>query len=365
MPGYIFPLISFVVSLLVTAVGMPPLLHLCQVCGLYDMPNERKVHHNKIPRLGGIFFAPAMIVGLVVSFLVMSYTQPKMPQFGMPTFYISVGIFLIYIVGLIDDILGLKASLKFLIQFISALFLPICGVCLNNLYGLFGVYEIPMAVGYPLTVFIALVIINSINLIDGIDGLAGSLSVVALTTFSVLFYQLDVVSYAMLGAGLCGAVLAFLYYNMLGDADRNTKTFMGDTGSLILGYALAFFAIKYAMDNSPRIPFRRDALLVSVTLLWLPTIDLTRVAIGRLCHGVSMFHADKTHIHHLLLGTGLTMHQTLAVIVGLQLGFMGLGRALSTMGLAVEWIGLAYILVYVLLVVFLQLCRREEPPTAR
>lgn len=364
MPGIVYTLISFVVSLLVTAVGMPPLLHLCKVCGLYDMPNERKVHSNKIPRLGGVFFAPAMLAGLFISFIVMSYTAPCMPMFGMPTFFISAGIFLIYLVGLLDDILGLKASFKFLIQFISVLFLPLCGVCLNNLYGLFGVYEIPLLVGYPLTVFIALVIINSINLIDGIDGLAGSLSLLSLAIFSLLFLQLDVVSYAMLGAGLCGALVAFLYYNIRGSVEKNTKTFMGDTGSLILGYALAFFAIKYAMDNAPLIPYRSDALLVAATLLFVPTVDLARVAIGRLCHGVSMFHADKTHIHHLLLAAGLTMRQSLVAIIALQAGIIALGWALYRMGCCAELVLLVDVVVYALLVGILALCRRDEAAVA-
>lgn len=358
-----YTLISFFVSLAVTAVGMPLLLRLCKARGLYDIPNDRKVHHNKIPRLGGVFFAPAMLIGLVVAFIVMSGFVQTMPTFGMPTFFISAGIFLIYLIGLIDDVLGLKATVKFAVQFVSALFLPLCGVCLNNLYGLFGLYEIPLWLGYPLTVFLALLIINSINLIDGIDGLAASLSLLALAIFTWLFLRLEIVSYAMLGAGLCGSLLAFLYYNMLGSVERNTKTFMGDTGSLILGYALAFFAIKYAMDNTPLLPYRHNALLQAVTLLVVPTFDLVRVALGRIAHSVSIFHADKTHIHHKFLATGMSMHQALAAILLLQLAFIGLNVACTTMGLSAGAVLLIDIVAYTLVQLALNVFRNDGAPT--
>ncbi len=317
----IYTAISFIVSLAVTFVCMPLLLRLCKLRGLYDMPNERKIHHNKIPRLGGVVFAPAMIIGLVTAFIAMLLMGDRLPTFGNTSFFISAGFFLIYLIGLLDDLLGLNASVKFLVQLASALFLPFCGVCLNNLYGLFGIHEVPLWAGVPLTALISLLVINAINLIDGIDGLSSSLSLIALVAFTVMFLKIGFEAYAMLAAGLCGTVLAFLYFNMLGRVERNTKTFMGDTGSLILGYALAFFAIKYAM-YAPMHPYRGNALLVSYTLLIVPTFDLIRVAICRLRHGVSIFHADKTHIHHKFMAMGWSMRKSLAAILCLQLLFI-------------------------------------------
>ncbi len=325
-------------------VGMPLLLRLCKVRGLYDMPNDRKVHQNKVPRLGGVFFAPAMIVGLTAAFLMMILSGDGLPTFSAQVFFVSAGLFLIYLIGLTDDVLGLNARLKFLVQFVSALFLPLCGVCLNNLYGLFGVHELPLWAGYPLTVFIALLVINAINLIDGIDGLSSSLSLIALAAFTLLNYRIGGITSAILSAGLVGTVLAFLYFNMLGKVERNTKTFMGDTGSLILGYALAFFVIKYAMFD-PSLHNKPEPLLTSFTLLIVPTFDLVRVALARLRRGVSIFHADKTHIHHKFLAVGLSMHRSLAVILLLQLLFIALNPLLHTLN--VDTIGI--ILVDILL----------------
>ena len=129
-------LISFLVSMAFTFVGMPLLLHLCKIRGLYDMPNDRKLHSNK--RLGGVFFAPAMLLGLMAALAYMLWNNGSLPTFGGPTLFVSIGLFLIYLIGLIDDILGLNARIKFAVQFVSALLMPLCGLCLNNLYGLFG-----------------------------------------------------------------------------------------------------------------------------------------------------------------------------------------------------------------------------------
>ncbi len=354
---YLF--ISFLSSLAVTLIGMPLLLRLCKVRGLYDMPNDRKIHHNKVPRLGGVLFAPAMIIGLIMAFLIMQWRGDTFPTFSARVFFVSAGFFLIYLIGLLDDVLGLNARLKFGVQFVSALFLPFCGVWLDNLYGLFGIYELPIWAGYPLTVFIALLIINAINLIDGIDGLSSSLSLIALTAFTLLNFRIGGITSAMLAAGLSGTVLAFIYFNMLGKVEQNTKTFMGDTGSLILGYSLAFFVIKYAMHD-PEAVNKPEPLLTSYTLLIIPTFDLVRVALGRLRRGVSIFHADKTHIHHKFLAAGLSMHRTLAAILLLQLTFMGLNLLLFCCGITALWIIATDVLLFTAVQLFLNIRIRNK-----
>lgn len=314
-------LLTFFVSLCITLVAMPWLLQLCRVRGLYDMPNERKVHQNKIPRLGGLLFAPAMVLGMAVGYLLMSWFEPmtELPVFRLSTMILMAGLFLIYLIGIIDDLLGLKASFKFLVQFAATLFMPICGLYINNFYGFCGLYEIPIWASYPLTVFICLLIVNSINLIDGIDGLSSSLSMIMLSVFAFVFAQLGVLSYTLLAISLIGTVLAFFYFNMFGSIERGTKTFMGDTGSLVLGYAIAYLAIKYAMNNPAVLPYRPHALLLSFSLLLVPCFDLVRVAFGRLLRGVGIFQPDKTHLHHLCLAAGFGMRQSLLLIVGLQI----------------------------------------------
>ncbi|MCF0235944.1 MAG: undecaprenyl/decaprenyl-phosphate alpha-N-acetylglucosaminyl 1-phosphate transferase [Bacteroidaceae bacterium] len=321
MLSFLYFLTALIASLLLTLIAMPWLLRLCERRGLYDMPNERKVHSNKIPRLGGLLFVPAMAVGFALSMLVMVLTdgEQAVPVFRLSTLIMAVGLFLLYLIGILDDLLGLRASFKFLAQAAATAFMPLCGLYIDNFYGFCGIYALPIWVSYPLTVFVCLLIVNSINLIDGIDGLSSGLCILSLSAFALLFMHLNVMTYTLLAAGLVGTLIGFFYFNMFGKVERGTKTFMGDTGTLVLGYAIAYLAIKFAMNNNSVLPYRPCALLVSFTLVAVPTLDLVRVAIGRILGGKGIFHPDKTHIHHRAMAAGYTMHQSLAIILVLQL----------------------------------------------
>lgn len=318
---YFYVALAFVVSVLMTAVTMPWLLRFCKKRGLFDMPNARKIHHNKIPRLGGVIFAPALIVSVGVVVIVMMLRGQTLFQLQLSTYLLFSGLFMIFVIGLIDDVLGLAAKIKFVVQLVAALFMPLCNLYINNLYGFCGIGEIPPYIGYPLTIFISLLIVNAINLIDGIDGLAGGLGLLTVSIFSGLYLNLGVIIYPIVTFAMLGTLLVFLYYNLCGKVEKGTKTFMGDTGSLILGYVIAYLCIKYAMSSSSVLPARLCPILVSFTLVIVPVFDLIRVAIARLWRGTGMFCADKTHIHHLCLAAGMSMHTALAFILCLQAGF--------------------------------------------
>lgn len=323
--NYIFYiLIATLVSFATTALCMPALLKLCKRRGMYDIPNERKVHHGNIPRLGGVLFMPSMLLGASAAAILMMATNHDVfaNSFSLTSLLIVIGMFMIYLIGLFDDMFGMRANLKFIIQTIVALFLPFCGLYIHNLYGFCGIYEIPMWLGYAFTIFISLVIVNAINLIDGIDGLASSLALIAMLAFGFLFLTHGLYFYALYCFALSGSVFAFWFFNMFGKTNNCTKTFMGDTGSLTLGYALAFVAIRYIMIGGT-MTFVNDstALIIPFTLLLVPCFDSARVAIMRLARGRHIFHPDKTHIHHKCLRAGFSMHTSLVIIVLLQLFF--------------------------------------------
>ncbi len=346
---YLYTFVSFLASLLTAIVAMPWLLRFCKKRGFYDIPNERKLHHHKIPRLGGVVFVPSALVGIIASLLLMSFLNPDLPSFHATTFVIMGGMFLIYLIGLLDDLFGLRASFKFAIQFVAALLMPFCGLYINNLYGFCGIYELPLWAAYPFTVLVSLLIVNSINLIDGIDGLAAGLSLMALCVFTALFGQSLSLGYSLFSVALIAPLLVFLRYNLFGSVVRGTKTFMGDSGSLILGYTLAYLAIKYAMTDAEDAPRCADPLLTSYTLVLIPTFDLVRVAIGRLRRHVSIFHADKSHIHHKFLAAGFNMHQTLAAILAVQVGFCLLNWGLHRIGVNTTVIVVADMLLFAIL----------------
>ena len=245
----IYLLGAFLLSLICGLVFTPIILDYCKRKKLYDIPNDRKVHKNAIPRMGGISFFPSMITAFIVILTLVPITDEHTLPVTIWSAIFMMGLFLIYITGIIDDLIGLNATTKFAVQIFTGCLLPFAGLYINNLYGLFGIYEIPNYIGIPLTVFMMVFIDNAINLIDGIDGLASGLSLLALMGFLAYFvhYEVFVHTYSILVAGLIGALIAFSYFNLFGSAERNTKIFMGDSGSLSLGFTLGFPCSSYLL----------------------------------------------------------------------------------------------------------------------
>lgn len=336
--NYTYIIIAFAISLVFSLVCTPLVVRLCNTYGLFDMPNARKVHKYSIPRLGGTLFMPSLGLSVIITLLIMYQGIHKDFQIGMSNVMMVVGAIMIYIIGVFDDLKGMKATHKFIIQTIAALIFPLCNLMISNLHGLFGIHEIPIWIGYPLTVFIILLIVNAINLIDGIDGLASGLAFLILASFAYLYYQLGAYLFSIISTGLAGATLAFFFFNMYGKVGR-LKTFMGDSGSLFLGYVIAYLAIKYQMSNGHDVfIYRKESLLISFTLVFIPCIDVIRVALWRKFNGKAMFEPDKTHIHHRIMQMGLDMHQTLAVIITLFVSIALINYGLYVGGMQTTYI---------------------------
>lgn len=344
------PFLAFVFSVACGFVFIPQVLNYCKRKNLYDIPNERKVHKNAIPRMGGISFMPSMLVSCIVALLVYNVVADKekmlFSQWSV-TFFVSL--LIIYVVGIVDDLLGVSARTKLVCQIIAGLLLTSAGLYINNLYGLFGINELPSWAGIPLTVFIIVLIDNAMNMIDGIDGLAGSLALFALLGFMVVFHREGLWVYSTLIAGLAGVLVPFLYFNVFGDAGRNRKIFMGDSGSLMLGFVLAFLFVKFVMNNPNVMPFRRDGMLLSISLLVVPVFDVLRVVLVRLRERKPLFKADKNHLHHKLMSAGLTQHQALTVIMLLAAGFVLVNiLMLKVLGCSASAILMADIVLHIL-----------------
>ena len=341
---YIF--ISFIASALTSMLLMPWILSLCKRNGYFDRPNDRKVHKNNTPRLGGVVFVPSTIVGIAATLAIVFNFDGESEPLKSSTLLIGFGIFATYVTGLLDDLFGLSAHLKFFIQFIAALCFPLIGLTLNNLYGFCGIYEIPEIVSYPLTVFLVMLIVNSINLIDGIDGLASSLSLIAFAVFTWAFWNWGMPIFCLFTAAMSGSLLVFLWYNLFGDNAKGTKIFMGDSGSLMLGYALSYLALKFCSDNTIKEP-EQFSLLLSYTILLIPTFDLIRVACSRILRGEHPFHADKTHLHHKLMRTGHYMLMALLTILAADILFSLLNLGLYFAEVNITWIVLADVVIFV------------------
>ena len=318
--------IAFSLSVICGLFTIPLIMRFCRSKGLYDHPGGRKVHKTDVPRLGGISFFPIMVLAALVIILTHNKESGMDNKISLSTWTLTFlfSILIVYCVGIVDDIIGLGAKTKFLVQIVAALALPLSGLYINHLYGFLGIWDIPYSVGLPLTVFVIVFACNAINLIDGIDGLSSGLSFVALAGFLALFMRDDLFFYSVLIAGLMGVVTAFAYFNIFGSAKKQHKIFMGDSGSLTLGFILGFLFVKHVMWNPSSGIYHEDALSSALSLVVVPMFDVVRVSMARLAHHRHVFQADKNHIHHKLMRFGLSQHQALCAILALALLFIAL-----------------------------------------
>lgn len=316
-------LLTLVLSAICGMAFTPLILKFCKKKHLYDMPNVRKVHKNPIPRLGGVVFIPSMVVSVLITFEFLSqqYHSPII-QLNISSVYFVVSLFIIYLTGIVDDIIGLNAPIKLTLQIVSGVILTLTGFYINNLHGLFGIYELPQWTGSILTVFMIVFVCNAINLIDGIDGLAASLSIIGLCGFCFLYAQLGLITYCVLICGTIGCLLSYLYFNVFGSAEKGLKIFMGDSGSLTLGFLLGFLFINYSIKAASPSDVHNGSFAIAWSLLIIPVFDVVRVFFLRIKNHRSPFLPDKNHIHHRLLAAGLTQHQALVTLIAFSFVFI-------------------------------------------
>ena len=311
---------AFVSAVILGRIIIPNILIISLRKRLFDVPDERKVHKRPIPRLGGVTFFPVILFSLCVFTAVRLMTghgpaETSTTDLVCEFLFLTGGLTLLYIMSIADDLIGVRYRKKFLVQIISAAMFPLSGLYINNFYGLFGIYLIPAEVGIPLTMLLVVFITNAINLIDGIDGLASGLCMVALLVFGVLFVHFRMWSYAMLAFVTVGVIIPFFSYNVFGSADLGRKIFMGDTGSLTLGYILSFFVIKYCMyEPDMLLTMKTSPVLVSFSVLMVPCLDVIRVVLRRARNKRPLFMPDKTHIHHKFLAMGFSPRRALVTI---------------------------------------------------
>lgn len=232
------------------------------------------------------------------------------PQFGL----LMCGLILIYLAGIKDDLTGMRYWTKFLFQILAASFLPLSGLWINNLYGLFGIERIADWLGIIFTILAVVLIVNAINLIDGMDGLASAISGLALILLGSLFLYEQAWLYAELAFSTLGVLLPFFYYNVCRRPLGGKKIFMGDTGSQTLGYILSFLSIRYVSYSPDIMSSQKEAVVIAFSALIVPVFDVFRVMSIRLRAHRSLFSPDRNHIHHKFLARGFNAREALVCI---------------------------------------------------
>lgn len=268
-----------------------------------DVPDERKVHRVAVPRIGGIAIYVSFLFAVLIFMPMADRTRGLM-----------AGGLVLFVTGLVDDIYGISPRRKLLGQVVGTVItMGVSGIYIHTLGNLLGTGELTLSpwLGIPFTLFAVVGVINAINLIDGLDGLAGGVSAIALTAFMVLGYHDGNVKVIMICAALLGALLGFLKYNFF-----PARIFMGDTGSLTVGFVLAFAALYLTQAPEARIP-----PVTPLIVLGLPIIDTVWVMSSRLLRRQSPFSPDMTHVHHKFLSLGLEHRYTVVMIYGISVAW--------------------------------------------
>ena len=310
---------SFVIAFLI----VPVIIKYSLAKNLVDIPGRRKIHKKVTPSMGGI----AIFIGFFISSLIWLDIQ----GLGYIKF-ILVALFVIFFIGVRDDLVPLRAMVKLVGQLMAAsLLIFLFDLRIKTFYGLFGVHELPDIVSYIITYFTIIVITNSFNLIDGLDGLAGTIAIVALLAFGIWFYLVDDQIFSILSFAMLGGIFAFLIFNW-----EPSEVFMGDTGALVIGMMLAILAIHFINVNyslPAMTPYKFNGSVgTAACIIIIPLVDTLRIVILRISKGQSPFAPDKSHVHHAIMRLGMSHSQTTLTLGGVQILYIVLAITFHKFG---------------------------------
>lgn len=305
-------LLAFITAFSVVLLATPSLIKVAKLKHLVDEPREeRKKHATSIPTIGGIIIFSAFIFS---SFLWLPVHEPSVIN-GLSQFmFLMASLILLFFVGVKDDIIGMSPMKKLIAHVMVGFILVVMGqIKLTGFHGLMGMdITFPDYASILLSIFIYIVIVNSINLIDGVDGLASGVGLIATVAFGLWFSYSGDKHWALVSFSLSGALLGFLVFNF-----NPARIFMGDSGSLIIGAVISVLAIE--LIESPRtfLPdgFRNVSTpVMAMSILAYPLLDTLRVFIIRTINGKSPLSADRNHIHHRLQDRGFGHKKTVIII---------------------------------------------------
>jgi UDP-GlcNAc:undecaprenyl-phosphate GlcNAc-1-phosphate transferase len=308
------------ISFLISFLCFPVLIKILGQWKLFDESGAHKIHSAFIPSMGGI----SILLGVAITLII---AMPLQQLVKLKYFFIGLG--LIFIIGLRDDILALNPKQKLYSQFLPVLILVLFGgSVLKSTYGILPIQDFILPVTWVISVFTFIIITNAYNLIDGVDGLAGAIGIIALVCFGSWFYMVGDLAHSLVAFCFVGSLAAFLFFNW-----QPSKIFMGDTGALLVGLLLSYLAIVFINKNYAlpvQNPSRFTAsIATAVCVLIIPIFDTLRVIILRIRQMQSPFRADRNHLHHQFLNLGFSHAQTVLVLMAINILFIFLAWILK------------------------------------
>lgn len=327
-------ILSITTAFLISFSALPIVIRIFRSLNLLDAPDRRKIHTVSTPSLGGI----AIYLGFMIA---LAFWVPLADLANYK--FLLLAIFFAFLLGVRDDIASLQALDKLTIQVFSALLVVfVADIQFSGLYGLFGLTALPTGVAEFLSLFVIVGLTNAYNLIDGIDGLAGSIAFIVFGFFGFWFFQSGNETLGFISVAMAASVLGFLFFNW-----APSKIFMGDTGSMVIGFTLSVLMIQFIELNtllSREIPIQMSApVAMAFALLVLPVYDTLRVFAIRWAAGRSPMAADKNHTHHILLKLGFNHSQSTLILVGFNVAIVVMAWFLQPLGN--NWLSLIVLLL--------------------
>jgi len=300
-------LIIFVISFAVSSICIPLVIKLAikkRLLGEYG--EGRHVHKGFVPRLGGV----AVYAGFFFSQAYLTIAHQAQTETLSKSYYLLLfSSALLFMLGTLDDLINIKANMKFFIQLIVAIIVAsIADVRIVSFYGLFGIEDLPLWFSHLFSITVITFFINAYNLIDGIDSLSSSVGMYVLFCFGGIFVLNGAFTDGLIAFSVFGGLLGFWFFNK-----PPAKIFMGDSGTLSMGLIMAYFAIK--ISNTPIDSEGSMSPVFAMVVLAYPVIDTLRVFTKRILRGVSPFTPDRNHIHHLLLDLGYSHGKSTGIIL--------------------------------------------------
>ena len=317
-------MLPFLLAFIIVMLGMPSLIQLAMQKNLLDEPVEdRKVHKRSVPRLGGVL----VFIGTIFTTSLLVHPSPGE---AIPFLRLAAAAIVLFFLGLKDDLTELDPLKKLIAQLVVGCILILGGgFAITDFGGLFGIGALSPMVAVPFSLFVYIVVVNSVNLIDGIDTLAGGYGLLIAIACTLWFQVTGQQDYAVMCLALAGALAGFIVFNI-----SPARIFLGDSGSLILGmfiYVMATSIMQTPAEQVPAMWSHRSLPVLAMTTLSYPLVDTLRVFTLRALKRKSPFAADRTHLHHRLLHLGLTHLQAALFIHGYTAAMVMLGFSMPAM----------------------------------
>ena len=292
---------------------------------------------RSVPRLGGVSLFPILVISVGAAIVFCMFEDWDLLLIGKPEssfvqYLVTLaGLTTMYLLGVMDDLIGVSLLSKLVIEFLAAALIPLSGLWLQDFHGLLGIYELPYIIGLPITIFTVMFITNAIPMLDDVDGLASGMAMIAFTVLGFLAWVAEEPFLLMVCAAMVGMLFPFFFRNVLGWRIGWRNIYLGDTGGLTIGYMLSFVVIALSRLGGSKLP--EGIIMVCFGPLLIPCFDVLRVVVMRTVNHRSIFQRDNNHIHHRLMMGGLGPFAVLMTLMAVSAFFI----LFNVLGVWLNW----------------------------